>query len=179
MPVGHNGDPERTRVRQKAFLNAYAQCGTICHAAKAVGMPASLHYLWLQGTAEDGGATYADRFAEARRAYNDVIRREIARRAIDGLERLKFYKGMPILDPRTGQPYREREYSDQLLTLLAKSRMPDEFKDRTESKVTADVSARGDLRTVGPNTMHKLREALRYVTQADRAEQTEQTDQAD
>jgi hypothetical protein len=53
---------------------------------------------------------------------------EARRRATQGIKRKKFYKGEAILDPQTGQPFIECEYSDALLMFLIKAHRP-EYRD--------------------------------------------------
>ena len=85
---------------------------------------------------------YPAKFADAQAAANEMLEAEARRRATQGVERMKFYKGEPIIDPRTGKPYIEHEYSDRLLELALKAHMPDKYVDRQEIKtreVTGDV----------------------------------------
>lgn len=62
-------------------------------------------------------------YQEAREDGNDTIRAEVHRRAITGVKRAIYHDGKVV-------GYK-REYSDQLLMFLAKSRMP-EFKDAVQ-----------------------------------------------
>lgn len=63
-------------------------------------------------------------YQEAREDGNDVIRAEIKRRGIDGVERAIYHDGKVV--------GKKKEYSDNLLMFLAKSRMKEEFGDRTQ-----------------------------------------------
>ena len=80
---------------------------------------------------------YADKNEEFKqtiqRAYADsadYLEAEARRRAIHGVVRKKFDKGVPIIDPATGEQYTEREYSDTLLIFLLKGRRPEVFGER-------------------------------------------------
>ena len=169
MKTGHSIGPEYVRIHQKAFLAAYKVCGTLTHAAKAAHVGIHSHYRWLENDPQ-----YAEQFDEAKAAYCDLIRKEIARRAIEGVPKYRFYRGRPIIDPRTGKPYYECEYSDQLLLALAKSRMPSEFRERSEVKQNVEFNNVTPLRTTGPEALSRLRTALAQLAAED-AEQTEGT----
>mgnify|MGYP005848418621 CR=1 FL=1 len=61
-------------------------------------------------------------FQEAKAEGDDIVRAEIHRRGVDGVKRAIYHDGKVV-------GYK-REYSDQLLMFLAKSRMPEEFGQR-------------------------------------------------
>ncbi len=109
-------------------MEAYAACGLIGKAAKAADCDRSSHGYWIESD-----PAYPERFQAAQDAANEVLEAEARRRAVDGMERMKFYKGEPILDPRTGEPYIEHEYSDRLLELALKAHLPEKYVDRTEN----------------------------------------------
>lgn len=112
---------------QSAFLAAFVLNGTITHAAEAVGVDRRNHYHWLEQE------EYAAAWAEAQEAAADRLEKEAIRRAVDGLKRFKFTsKGDPILDPDTGKPYYELEYSDRLLECLLRANRPRRFASRHE-----------------------------------------------
>jgi len=112
--------------KQRAFLAAYATLGVIYSAASAARIHASTHYDWLKRDPR-----YVARFEEARERVLERLVREADRRAVEGLERLKFHDGAAIIDPRTGRPYIEREYSDVLLMFRIKKLDPS-YRERHE-----------------------------------------------
>src|SRR5262245_47497044 len=59
----------------------------------------------------------------------DHLQAEARRRAVDGVKKLKFYNGRPVIDPATGQQYYEHEYSDSLLMALLRGLRPHIFGD--------------------------------------------------
>lgn len=101
------GDKLMTRkMRQDAFLKAYALIGTISGAAKVAHILKYKHYEWLR---ED--PAYLARFQDAQQERNDRLEEEAIRRAIDG-------------------------GSDQLLMFLLKGNMPERYKDRVWNEHT-------------------------------------------
>jgi hypothetical protein len=126
----HVGEvPGSDSAKQVQFLAAYAILGAVGKAAKAAGCDRRSHIYWLANDAD-----YPARFADAQATANEALEIECRRRAERGVERMKFYKGEPIMDPRTGKPYIEHEYSDTLLAMLLKAHLPDKYVDRVEQK---------------------------------------------
>jgi len=145
-----SGPPEAfheiREINRRLFLKAYADRGTIKRAAMIAGVDRTLHYHWLR---DDG---YKAAFGEAQRMYREKLEEEADRRAVDGVQRLKFFKGELILVPcepgdplgrclgktATGdevwaKPYIEHEYSDNLLMFRLK-RLDPRYKDRIDVK---------------------------------------------
>lgn len=123
--------------RQCAFLAAYSETANITAAAEAAGIGRTTHYMWLEEP------EYAANFKEEREAAIDRLELEAVRRARDGVERLKFNNGKPVIDPRTGEPYVEREYSDRLLIFLLKAARPEKYSERHENKISGEVTNHG------------------------------------
>ena len=129
-----NGEKPFTPTgKQAAFLAAYAETGVILQAAEAAGCERTSHNHWL---AVD--PTYPARFADAQAAANDRLEAEARRRAVQGVEKVKFYKGAPIkiIDEKTGNPkvYTEHEYSDRLLEFLLKGELADKYAERVKTE---------------------------------------------
>lgn len=60
----------------------------------------------------------------------DTLKQSAFTRARDGVGRLKFgADGEALIDPRTLQPYEERQYSDKLTELFLKAYEPETFRD--------------------------------------------------
>ncbi|WBC28316.1 terminase small subunit [Desulfofustis phage LS06-2018-MD02] len=70
----------------------------------------------------DEDPEFEQAYQEARTDGDDVIRAEIHRRGVDGVKRAIYHDGRVV--------GHKKEYSDQLLMFLAKSRMPQEFGDK-------------------------------------------------
>lgn len=111
---------EPLSVKQERFLRAYATSGAnIAVAAKVSGCDRTSHYYWLANDPD-----YPEKFRLAREEACDVVRAEIYRRGVMGIPRAKLYRGNVVLT--------EKEYSDRMLELLAKSMMPEEFRERVD-----------------------------------------------
>ncbi len=127
-------DRERTKFprmkltpKQRAFLVAYAKCGNLSHAARVCRTERKAHYDWLQSS-----VTYPDAFKQAHEEACERLEQEARRRAMDGVGRKVFYKGVPVIDPETGEQYVERYYSDALLIRLLTAFMPEKYADKRE-----------------------------------------------
>ena len=77
--------------KKDLFLEAYAELGTITHAAKAADIGRRTHYDWLEDDEE-----YAKAFADAEQAAVDMLEGEARRRAFAGSDTLVIFllKGM-------------------------------------------------------------------------------------
>lgn len=109
---------ERTPERDETFLAQLREGATVRVAATAAGYIRQSVYDYR---ADD--EAFAKAWEEAKAEGDDAIRDEIKRRGVDGWDEPVFYQGKEVSTVR--------KYSDRMLELLAKSRMP-EFRDRTE-----------------------------------------------
>ncbi len=137
-PPGKNASKSPNELfKRKAFLAAFVECGIVRRAAAMSGFEKTQHYRWLKID-----PVYAAEFEEACKQAADNMEDEAIRRARDGLLKLKFHQGQPIIDPRTlpgkenfdpkfpdGQPYFEHEYSDSLLIFLLKGAKPEKYRE--------------------------------------------------
>lgn len=112
------------QAKKAAFLAAFAQFGTITHAAKAADIGRQTHYDWVRNDPE-----YAKAFDDAGDQAIDALEREARRRAIEGTEEPVFHNGK-IVDTI-------RRYSDTLLIFLLKGARPSKYRERVD--VTLDV----------------------------------------
>lgn len=115
---------ETATAKRDAFLAAYAQLGTITHAAVAAGVDRQRHYGWM-----DTDPAYPALFAEAGAKAKEAMVREARRRAIEGTEK-PVYQGGKLVGTI-------REYSDTLLIFLMKGAMPETYRERVD--VTMDI----------------------------------------
>lgn len=114
-------------TKKQAFLEAYAELGTVTHAAKAAGIGRQTHYDWLESDEE-----YAEAFRTSEEAVGDKLEAEAIRRATEGVERAVYHRGEVV-------GY-ERNYSDTLLIFLLKGHKPEKYQDR--ARITAEVTQR-------------------------------------
>lgn len=123
-----------TPERQDLFIEALAITGIIKDACDVAGIHRNTVAYWIEHD-----PSFEEKFNEAKEDANDLIRRQIHTRAF-GYRKELHYKGV-----KTGDSI--EEYSESLLTLLARSRMPKEFRTNTgielsESAEMADVRER-------------------------------------
>lgn len=115
------------KVKQAAFLAAYAEVGNVTQAAEISKVARRNHYNWLSDP------EYAEAFQAAEQQACDRLEQEARRRAVEGVEEPVFHRG-----EKCGVV---RKYSDTLLIFLLKGAMPEKYKDRHAHDVNANVSA--------------------------------------
>lgn len=136
-------------TRKRRFLIHYAQCGNVSKAARKVGVARKTHYSWYEKD-----PVYQEQFQYADEIATDRLEEEATRRAVEGVGKLKFYKGAPIMipcdkddenavlmegpdgTPMWQRPYVEHEYSDRLLTVLLKARRPEKYMQQPKTNVS-------------------------------------------
>lgn len=125
-------------LKQK-FLAEFAACGVICQAAERAGISDRMHYYWMKSPA------YAKQFQAAEERAIQALEVELRRRAT-GYDEQVTYAGQV-----TGTVKR---HSDLLLIFLLKSKRPDVYRDRYETKVSGQVDHRVQVTVV-----HELHES--------------------
>lgn len=126
---------ERVRLQDK-FLKAFSMTANVRAACMSAGIDRSTFYAW-----QEHDETFALRYHQAEAEASDVVRAEIWRRGIQGVEKPLVSMGKLVYDEQ-GKPMTVREYSDALLTLLAKARMP-EFREKQQ--VDAHITHNGAI----------------------------------
>ena len=150
---------QKLTPKKAAFLAAFPQVGSIAKAAAIAGVSRQAHYKWH---AED--EEYRKTFATAKEEAIDELEYQAHRRAVDGIERLKFdAKGRPFIDPRTGQPYVEHVYSDNLLMFLMKALAPHKYRERSGVNFGDQVELNLTVR------MEQLQRIMEDIGRADRS----------
>jgi hypothetical protein len=135
--------PQRwTKSRRKAFLVALEQGARIVAACEAIGASKQSLYKLRQRD-----PAFAKAMDEALGRSIVVIEDEIARRAIEGVQK-PIFQGGQLVGHVT-------EYSDSLLLALAKRRDPEHWKDRTASEVTATVKTEDVLNGMLPQEVEQ------------------------
>jgi hypothetical protein len=111
-----------------AFLSALENVGVICKAAEAAKV--SVMTVWRE---RKSNPEFAAAYNESLGCGALFLEAEAIRRAKDGVVRMKFNSktGLPFIDPRTGDPYMEHEYSDALMVTLLKRHIP-EYREPKE-----------------------------------------------
>jgi hypothetical protein len=106
-------------AKKAAFLAAYSQLGNLTAAAKASDVHRQRHYEWMKDDPD-----YPERFKQAHAEACDHLESEARRRAVEGVEKPVFHKGVIC---GTVQ-----EYSDTLLIFLMKGALPEKYRERME-----------------------------------------------
>jgi hypothetical protein len=106
--------------KKRAWLAAYGKCGVVRQSCAAADLSHGAYYGWLKDDPQ-----FAEAVRYAKEEFIERLEMEADRRAVEGVPRLKFHNGRPVIDPTTGQPYIEREYSDLLLIFRLKALRPD------------------------------------------------------
>lgn len=132
---GYTPPPGITHPQKRAFLAAYAELGTVTHAAQAAGVNRRIVYEWTDDPA------FADAYEDAKTAFADLLEREARRRAVDGVEEYVLHHGRFLVDPETGKYLKRRTYSDRLMELMLKAKRPDEYKERTSTELSGPDGA--------------------------------------
>jgi hypothetical protein len=113
------GNKEVIAMRQEKFLKLYAQNGNIAASLKILGIASrNTFYNWLKDP------KFAELYKEANETYDDALEAEMDRRGKEGVDKPIFYKGIRVDSVK--------EYSDVLLIVRAKARMPEKYADRKQ-----------------------------------------------
>ena len=118
-----------------AFFEAYGQVGNVTDAATRAGVEAV-----TARSAKHRYPEFRQRLEEAEAAYCDRIRREIYRRAVVGVDKPVFGTIVDANGNRvTGQVGTVREYSDRMLELEARAKMPEVYGERLRVDVASEA----------------------------------------
>lgn len=128
---------EERELAQKTFLRQFAYLGNMMASCRTANIDRKTIYEWLEKD-----ETFSLKYRQAELDAADVIRAEMFRRAIQGVEEPVVSQGKVVRDDQ-GKPLMVRKYSDQLLTTLAKSRMP-EFRERTHVEMSGQMTVQND-----------------------------------
>lgn len=124
---GQHLTPEERKVAQETFLKSFALTANVRAACMKAGVSRETIYQW-----QEHDDAFGILFRQASSDANDLIRAELFRRAVQGVEEPVVSSGKLVyIEDERGQkkPLTKKVYSDQLLSLLAKARMP-EFRER-------------------------------------------------
>lgn len=148
-PGQHLCDDEREAIQEK-FLQILSRTANIRAACKAAGISRPMVYYWQEHDAE-----FSMRFNIANQEANDLLLAAAWERSVKGTEKPVVSMGKQVFVTKkvkgkeVEKPLMERVYSDNLLALLMKARMP-EFRDKQQV----------DLHTNNTKDMQALQEAI-------------------
>ena len=120
---------------KEAFLEALASTGNATSSARKIGIGRSTAYSWRLSDPD-----FASRWEDAIAMATDRLAFEARRRALDGGEEVRYFKGEP------GGSI--RRYSDQLLMFLLRAYRPDVYRNPRPTPTQND------------ETIQKARDAL-------------------
>jgi len=152
--MGEEGRLSKTiQIKREAFLAAYAEVGTITHAAELAGVTRNSHYDWMNDP------EYVQRFREAEKQACEVLEKEIRRRAVEGVDEPVFHKGE--------QCGTVRKYSDTLLIFAAKGAMPEKYREnaKLEIDLKANITGQVDLAKLSADELATLETMLTKATE--------------
>lgn len=114
---------QRQQQKKAVFLAAYAEIGTITHAAMRAQVDRTTIYRW-----RDSDPVFAAALDEADLVAAERLEQEARRRAVEGVEKPVWHKGQMVGSVR--------EYSDTLLIFLLKGALPDKYRERVSSEIS-------------------------------------------
>lgn len=129
---GQRMTAEEKRIAQATFLEAFANTANVRAACKKASIDRSQVYRW-----QEHDEQFSLRFKQAEAEANDMLRAAAWRRGVEGVEEPVISMGTQVYTD--GKPLTKRVYSDMLLSLLMKARMP-EFREKSQVDVNANVS---------------------------------------
>ena len=116
-----------TESQVEVFLTAYRKTGLMQQSAKLAGL--NKHSIDKYAAGKTAASeNFALNLQDAAETWSDVIRTELTRRAIDGIDRDIYYKGEYVAT--------EKVFSDPLLIKMAEATLP-EYKKATEQQQPA------------------------------------------
>jgi len=101
-------------TKKRLFLTHLAETGNVSASAEATGLPRHHVYEWRRQDEE-----FAQGWEDALVVAVDKLALEARRRALDGIEEVRYFQGEPVGSIR--------KYSDQLLMFLLRAYDPDTF----------------------------------------------------
>lgn len=140
---GQKMTKEERLATQEKFLKMLSMTANIRAACMAAGIDRSLVYYWQEHDSEFGM-----KFNIANTEANDLLFAAAWERGVKGVEKPVVSMGRQVFveseDGKSKKPLMERVYSDNLLSLLLKARLP-EFRDKHH--IDADINHSGSIET--------------------------------
>lgn len=103
--------------RKARFLEALKDKGTYAAAARAIGVSENVAYKWRKDD-----AAFAERAKESVEVACDIVEAGLVERAVNGVARSSYYKGVKIGE--------DREFDTKAAEIFLKARRPQFFGDR-------------------------------------------------
>ncbi len=136
---GQRMTAEERKTAQEKFLKSFSLTANVRAACLNAGVDRSQIYRW-----QEHDELFSFKFKQATEDANDMIRGEMFRRAVQGVEEpvVSVGKVVYVEDEKEKGKMKMltvKKYSDNLLSLLAKARMP-EFREKSQVDATVSVS---------------------------------------
>jgi hypothetical protein len=144
------------KATQEVFLQAFSMTANVRASCLKAGIDRSLVYQW-----QEHDDAFSFKFKQAELDANDMIRGELFRRAVQGVDEPVISVGKLVYVEDKNKkmvPLTIKKYSDSLLSLLAKARMP-EFRDQSKVDVNAQVTTQS-AGTLNIDTRNMTQEEL-------------------
>lgn len=154
---------EETIEIQEKFLEAFSVTANVRSACMQVGVDRSTIRSW-----EDKDEAFAVRYKDAKDDANDLVREELHRRAMEGYDKPLVSWGKLVYDEE-GKVATEKVYSDNLLSLLARARLP-EFREKQsiDSIQVDNINVLTiDTRSLSPDQLIALKSLASNMKQED------------
>ena len=132
---GRKLSAEEKRATQELFLKTFSQTANVKLSCLAAKISRNAVYAWLEKDEQ-----FSLRYHQAELDANDTIRAEMYRRGVHGVEEPVVSVGKLVYVD--GKPLTVKKYSDNLLSLLAKSRMP-EFREKQQVEHSGSIDITG------------------------------------
>jgi hypothetical protein len=132
--------------RKRAFLESYAQCGSVAKACERAGIrDRGQAYAWKKTDSE-----FADAWAALAECLGDVVEGALFHRAVEGVEKAVFFQGEVV-----GV---EKVYSDAGAMMLLRGLKPERYRENGNVNVNVGnfgIAVFGNLAMPGPAEWEK------------------------
>lgn len=129
--------------KKRAFIAAYAECGTVTRAAEIAEIDGTMHYDWIKSDTD-----YAKACEAAYEQAGERLEQEARRRAVEGVQKPVFYQGQ--------QCGVVNEHSDTLLIFLLKGAKPEKYQERVRNEVNVIPPTAGGVNTLKQSSRSRV-----------------------
>jgi hypothetical protein len=120
-----------TADEKNAWLGVYAATGSIVRANRMIGITER-----VLGTLRKNDPDFEEAMFEAKNAYVDGLEAEADRRAIEGVVKPVYYRGVRVDNGEV------RDFSDTLLIFRLKAERPEKYRENIKAEQRALLQAR-------------------------------------
>ena len=120
--VQNKKDTRTKGQKQKEFLTKLSDLVSVSATAKSIGIGRQTVYDWLNNDPK-----FKIKYEAVIEQASQKLEDEAVRRAFEGISKPVYQGGKKVGTIK--------EYSDTLLIVLLKARLPEKYKDRTEQKI--------------------------------------------